>query len=556
MTSTTLDEAAAAARFRDYAHYHKHLKIIHRDDRVTVPLKLRAAQCHVYNRMVAAEREGRPFRGIVLKARQLGISTLVQSFFAWSVFTKRGAFAITLAHEDPASTNLHRMLSLMYNELPDAMRPPKESDVQGKQLFLKHGSGISVRTAGSRESGRSFAPTLLHASEAAFYPDAERTMLAVRSPMQPKAGTVEVVESTPNGRVGEGEWFFHQVEAARAGDSEYEFFFFPWFDEPAYRMPAGDELRETLSDEETELVRRYRLDLEQLAWRRWNIANPCGGDVRKFRQENPSNPDEGFLVSGRPFFDAERVEAMPVLKPIREGYWRLPDNAYIGTYTTATRALWRDAEKPGDLRHARIWRLPHKDHRYAVAVDVAGQVESSEADAFAQVDEAEDYSVVTVVDRTTLEVVCQWRDRVDIGLVGFYAAIIGKVYGGSDAAALLAVEKTGGYGQVVLDTLKKLRYQGAQYHGEVFDEQARRMTRKLGWSTSITTRPKVLEGLVDVLRERPDLLRSEWLQSEMRTFIRGRRPEAAPGHHDDVVMSTAIALEVAREYPHILRSAA
>jgi hypothetical protein len=544
--STTVDPVEVQRRFADYAHYHKHLRIRDRQTRLVVPFAPNRFQRRLLNRVFAARRENRPFRGICLKSRQVGVSTGVQSFIGTEAFTKRGVNALTIAHEDEASTNLHSMLELMYDELPEALRPPKDAREQGKRLVLSHGSRITVRTAGNRESGRSFALTHLHPSEAAFYPDAETTMLALRQTMQPLPGTFELVESTPNGIVDQGQWFYEEWQAAEAGESIYEPFFFPWYEDPGYTMQPLEGLAESLSDEERELERRYNLSLGQLAWRRWTIANRCGRSVDKFRQEYPTTAAEAFLVSGRPFFDAQRVAAMPIITPVRVGAWR-------GLEQRSVEAMrWVDDERGT----ARIWRFPHPDHRYVVAVDVAGQVESTEADAFADKYDSEDYSVCTVVDRTTREVVAQWRDRVDIGLVGYVAAKLARVYASNSVPAMLVVEQTGGYGKVVLNTLREARWAGPQYHREVFDEKTRKMTRKLGWDTSQTTRPIVLEGLVDMLREHPERLRSEWLQREMRTFIRGRRPEAAPGHHDDVVMSTAIALEVAREFPHLAKAAA
>jgi hypothetical protein len=543
VTSVVVDPVEVQRRFADYAHYHAHLKIRHRDTRQLVAFKPNRFQRRLYNRMCAARSEGRPFRAICLKARQLGCSTWTQTFFATEAFTKTGIEALTISHEDESSKKLHAMLELMYDNLPSAIQPAKDKREQGKALALTHGSAITVRTAGARESGRSFALTHLHASELAYWPDAATTLTALRQTMQYVPGTFELVESTANGIVDQGQVFHDEWYGAVAGETGYEAIFEPWFEDAAYRMPAPAGM--VLDEEERELERRFGVTSEQLAWRRWKIATLAKiGGVRKFRQEFPSTPDEAFLVSGRPFFDAERVAAMPIATPVKRGRWRGLEHRNCDP----AKARWLD-DPDGN---AVIYRLPHPDHKYVVGVDVAGQVETSEAEAFSQIDEAEDYSVITVVDRLSFEVVAQWRDRIDIGLVGYYAAKIGRVYN----HALMAVEDTGGYGKVVLDTLKRLSY-SPQYHREVYNERGRKVDkRKIGWATTEATRPLILEGLVDMLREHPERLRSEWLQREMRTFIKGRRPEAAPGHHDDVVMSTAIALQVAKEYPQALRVAA
>ena len=68
--------------------------------------------------------------------------------------------------------------------------------------------------------------------------------------------------------------------------------------------------------EERELRRLYGLAPEQLAWRRWCIANNCGGDAEYFRQEYPLAPHEAFLATGRCVFDKTALAAQLTEKGI------------------------------------------------------------------------------------------------------------------------------------------------------------------------------------------------------------------------------------------------
>ncbi len=110
---------------------------------------------------------------------------------------------------------------------------------------------------------------------------------------------------------------------------------------------------------------------------------------------------------------------------------------------------------------------------------------------------------------------------------------LGRKYG----RALLAVERNNhGYG--VLAHLREMEYEN------VFEKEG-----QLGWLTSATSRPAMIENLGAVLVASPTLFRSPRLLEECRTFV--RRPDgraaAADGAHDDCVMAMAVALAVRRE---------
>ena len=75
----------------------------------------------------------------------------------------------------------------------------------------------------------------------------------------------------------------------------------------------------TLDDYEKELIKRYQLSYEQLLWRRWTLKNKCQNDIKIFRQEYPSTPEEAFVTTGRPYLDHDKLDLMP-LEDGRQGY--------------------------------------------------------------------------------------------------------------------------------------------------------------------------------------------------------------------------------------------
>lgn len=81
------------------------------------------------------------------------------------------------------------------------------------------------------------------------------------------------------------------------------------------------------------------------------------------------------------------------------------------------------------------------------------------------------------------------------------------------------------------------------YQRERFDTFKNVMVKSQGWVTSPKTRPQMLATLHTVMDEEPGLVVSTWTLGEMITFVydENRKPQAAAGEHDDLVMAAAIA---------------
>ena len=182
-------------------------------------------------------------------------------------------------------------------------------------------------TAGAKGVGRSTTYTQLHMSEYAFWPgDKKDTYLGLIQTVPNTPDSIVIIESTPNGF----EDFKDKWDSAVAGNSDFVPLFFPWFDNPDYRINYDGF---DLTPEEIELKKLYNLDNEQIAWRRWCIKNNCSEDVDQFKQEYPSNPDEAFLSTGKCVFDKNKIinRLQEVREPIKQGYF---DYKYDGKTIT------------------------------------------------------------------------------------------------------------------------------------------------------------------------------------------------------------------------------
>jgi phage terminase large subunit len=90
--------------------------------------------------------------------------------------------------------------------------------------------------------------------------------------------------------------------------------------------------------------------------------------------------------------------------------------------------------------------------------------------------------------------------------------------------------------------LQRLGYRN-QYKREAIDEISNKKYHKYGFQTNKMSRPLIIAGLVQVVREHPELINDVGTLEEMLTFVRNEkgRAEAQEGKHDDLIMGLAIA---------------
>ena len=147
-----------------------------------VPFRLNAAQQKLYAVAKRQQDEGKPVRIIILKARQLGFSTLTEALLFHACATRANVNALVVAHREDATANLFRMSKLFYDELPAPVKPMLRTS-NAQELVFENPSrasrcalpGLRSRfrcaTAGGRGIGRSDTLQCVHLSEYAFWPE-------------------------------------------------------------------------------------------------------------------------------------------------------------------------------------------------------------------------------------------------------------------------------------------------------------------------------------------------------------------------------------------------
>lgn len=171
---------------------------------------------------------GKPVRVIVLKARQLGISTVSAGIlYNWS-FLHPGTNGLCLAHETSVAEDIFQKTKLFYDRWPFRQLYPLKYATKHLMRWEDTQSSLRIASAKNLIAGRGFTLHGLHASECAFYPDPMELMTGFFNTIPDAHGSLIIMESTAN---GEGNWWHDQWQQAEEGDSDFTPLFFPWFDQ-------------------------------------------------------------------------------------------------------------------------------------------------------------------------------------------------------------------------------------------------------------------------------------------------------------------------------------
>lgn len=494
------------------------LRIKTKDNKI-VPFKLNSPQRRLYEVIKHEAQADKPIRIIILKARQMGFSTLTEALIFHRTATKENVNSLIIAHKDDATSNLFSMSKLFYNELPSMLKPHRKASNAKELIFdaparaeniIGLNSKIKCATAGGDGVGRSDTFSNVHISEFAFWTGNKmETLNGLLQSVPSQPGTMVIIESTANGF----DEFKRLWDAAVNKENDFIPVFFPWYELAEYQKPYdGFELTE----EEKELRKRFSLSLEQLSWRRWCIKNNCGGDIDLFKQEYPATPEEAFIATGACIFDTQRIinriNDLSNYRPIKEGLF-LYD--YDGVSISNIR--WEDKVKG----YIKIFEEPQDRCPYVLGGDTAG--------------EGSDYFTAHVIDNTTGVQCAVFRDdRTDEDEYARQIYCLGMYYN----TALVGLESN--FSTYPIKELARLGYP-KQYVREAPDTFTGAIKKSYGFRTTSSTRPVILANLVSIVRDEVYLINDIVTLREMLSFVKIKgKPQAEEGEHDDLVLGLAI----------------
>lgn len=285
----------------------------------------------------AAQRKFEELRGqqnIVLKARQMGITTWVAGRFFLRTITHPGTLTVQVAHTQAAVEAIFRVVQRMWEHLPEDWRKGtlrRSRANVGQMVFPEIDSEFRVWSAADINAGRGLSMQNLHCSEVSRWPgDAAATLAGLRAALAPEGELI--LESTPNGASGA---FY---EEWRAGELTQHFL--PWWLEPTFvgKPVASNRVTEI----ELALMEEHHLRPEQIGYRR-----KLERDYGKLRsQEFAEDAETCFRATGDCFFEVQAIDHRMLETP--EPYEQLRNGALLR------------------------WSFPQAGRDYLVTVDTAG----------------------------------------------------------------------------------------------------------------------------------------------------------------------------------------
>ena len=459
---------------------------------------------------------------VVLKARQLGLTTLAMAYALWLLLFRPGSNILLVSENQRTANKALTMMDFMWRFLPAWFKhraPDLETDSATEHVW-RFADGLTSRIVSlpaTKTAGASETATLVLWDEAALASDQEETYKTLKPTTD--AGGSMIVFSTARGAHNR---FARLYREAERGESEFVTVFHPWY-VSRFLNPLAPKL-ETCGKVPCEsCVDRTKHEVK----RRDFIDEPW-----QFYSEYPESAEEAFRESGH-----SRFSDLPPINEFDELGWR---------GTIAGTKLSESAHGALRLRPAFVGGVPSWA-KVVISVDPSGGVGG-------------DFTAITIgfVDADGVpQRVGFWHDNqtepVDVSRI---VRDLGHYFrGSSQRAAQVAIEKSGGWGDTLINELtRNLSYPNMYVHQKTGHRKGVSET-SFGFPMTATRRPIVIDKLAQWLpstvADKPQVMQGidPLLRHELGAFIvnDAGRYEADTGMHDDLVMSTAIWLFVLEE---------
>jgi hypothetical protein len=201
-------------------------------------------------------------KDVILKARQIGFSSLILAIFTIDFLTQENSRSVCVSHDAPSATKLlDRVKYFIKSAENKGLLIDLKYNSRNELVNSSKNSSFYIGAAGSKTFGRGDTLTNLHLSEFAFYPDPNLLLASALQAVVP-TGKV-IIESTANGM----NYFKEFWDKSKSGNTGFKTHF---FDNSFYS-------KEFLEQKKKELAEFYP-------------------------QEYPETDTEAFISSGNPFF--------------------------------------------------------------------------------------------------------------------------------------------------------------------------------------------------------------------------------------------------------------
>lgn len=414
---------------------------------------------------------------IILKARQLGISTVTAAFACWLLLFRRDKTILVVATKVATAANLVRKVQMMYDNIPEWLQISKEKTYNRHILELQNGSWIKAESTQS-SSGRSEALSFLIIDEAAHVEGlgGDNGLWTAAYPTLSTGGSC-IALSTP---AGVGDWFHEKCMGAINGENEFVLTKLMWDVHP--------ERDQAWFDKETRNMSKRQIAQELLC---------------------------NFNASGETVIDPEDIEFIQnFLEDFNEDTGeRYGDPLYK---TEIDRNMW-------------VWREYNPNHKYLISADVA-RGDGRDFSTFHILDYTTNHLVAEYKGQPEYDKFAEMLCRV--GSQWGYPIIV--VEGNMLGYSVITEMENRDYPNIYYE--KKSTH---EYVEPLLAPHTAGIGK--GFTTSMSTKPQIVAKMEEYIRNKEITIYSRRLHDEMKTFIwNNGRPEAMSGKNDDLIMSFAI----------------
>ena len=487
---------------------------------------------------------GKPPRIIILKGRQLGISTDTEGRMTHDTTTKKNRNGLVVAHRSDSTSALFSKTKYFYDNLDEDVKPLKQASNATELIFNEPtnytgtdkgiNSKIKIQTAGKSGIGRSDTFHYVHLSEFGFWEGSgenspDRQLTGILQSVPNDIDTWVIIESTANG-INE---FKDEWDKAESGESGFTSLFLAWYNHEEYIREVHNPKAfiASLSAYEQWLYNGMGLDLERVAWWRHTLKTNCGGDINQMKQENPTTAEEAFIFSGTPVFDNDKIiKRIEELKTIeyKTGYFdfKWHNEEYRDYIIDESIAFIESNQKPW----FRIYADVKDKYPYVIAGDTKG--------------EGKDEYTAQIMDNTNSHRVATCQMQMNNSKpYAWQVYCAGRYYNN----ALVGIEMN--FNTAPLEELTRLMYYN-QYYREKPEGYHGEITKgKIGWKTDGITRPRMIDKEVFVINEYLHLIKDVNTLKQAITFVydKNGRPDAMSGKHDDLLIADCILAEISSQ---------
>lgn len=510
-----------------------------------IPFVWNKAQHEVWRVMCDQIARGLPVKLVILKARQVGISTFFCAYLFWLMWRQMNYRAAVIAYEKKTTlAALNETMATFYDGLPAGYKPRLRQHrasggrITKEEVYWDDRKSKCDFIVQSPSAGRGIAVDGALCTEVSFYDQPEEFFGAFTPTMSDGPAAVLVMESSP-----EDGYFKDAYEIAKSGSTDRRAVFIPWWmvDDLYSRaivrrgrrlFDAKDASREVVL---SPLVRKHQRAVSRMATKvgrpaitdeqMWWWLNFCEseyqGDDEWMRQEFPDDDVTAFQRASKSAFKAalpivaDTVKETPEVYPdafngsdeVRAGHLR--SRSYLNAELDQTITFEPDDRVDQERRPGLVLlEVPRAEYTYVIGADVAD--EEGEED-----EEGERaFSVGKVYCCDTREEVAWWRGHLDPTDWGDELVKLGYFFN----TALLNVERNN-MGRLTEHRIRQLRYPPhRRFKWPDWNIGPHALTKKEMWETNTTTKMLMIGSFRQWVRDRLYIVRDPGLQDEMAHY--------------------------------------